>query len=117
MNLPPQAACPAIPPAPATTAAALLRVADRQSLVKTHMDLCKVRLNGMVVFTTALGFVVGTQQTYPPNMHWLTLLWTCLGTFLAAAGASAFNQAIEARRDARMHRTRKRPLCTGRLTR
>jgi len=115
MTLPSQAACPAIPPAQAATV--LPQIADRQSLLKAHMDLCKVRLNGMVVFTTALGFIVGTQQMYPPNLHWLTLLWTCLGTFLAAAGASAFNQAIEAPRDARMHRTRKRPLCTGRLTR
>jgi len=88
----------------------------QQSTISAHMDLGKVRLNAMVVFTTALGFVVGSQ-TVPHDFNWLALLWTCTGTFLAAMGASSFNKAIEARRDAKMHRTRKRPLCTGRLTR
>jgi protoheme IX farnesyltransferase len=98
----------------------------RQSLLSAHMQLGKVRLNAMVVFTTALGYFVGAKQVEsiayrdPLSIDWhfwSTLFWTCLGTFLAAVGASAFNQAIEARRDARMHRTRNRPLCTGRLSR
>lgn len=93
------------------------RSAGRESSVGAHMELCKVRLNGMVVFTTALGFVVGAKLNTPPEIAWGRLFWTCLGTFLAAAGASAFNQAIETRRDARMRRTQNRPLCTGRLTR
>jgi protoheme IX farnesyltransferase len=80
------------------------------------MDLGKVRLNAMVVFTTALGFIVGAQHV-KGELHWERLFWTCLGTFLAAVGASSFNQAIETRRDMRMHRTRNRPLCTGRLSR
>ncbi len=105
-----------------TTQAAAIPVAaavsrPRQSLLNAHMELGKVRLNAMVVFTAALGFVVGSQQNDPPNFDWVRLFWTCLGTFLAAVGASAFNQAIETRRDARMHRTRNRPLCTGRLSR
>ena len=93
-------------------------------ILRAHMELTKVRLNAMVVFTTAVGYVVGSKMnaapiTENPNPHfnWYRLWWTCLGTFLAAAGASAFNQAAEARRDARMHRTRNRPLVTGQLTR
>jgi len=88
------------------------------------MELSKVRLNAMVVFTTAVGFVVGSKMNaapFPgaaaPGFDWRRFWWTCLGTFLAAAGASAFNQAAEARRDARMHRTRNRPLVTGQLSR
>src|SRR3954463_15965991 len=103
-------------PAPAA-AAPRAASKSRQSLLKAHMELGKVRLNALVVFTTALGYVVGAQTKPQPGVVWAELLWTCVGTFLAAVGASAFNQAIEARRDSLMHRTRNRPLCTGRLTR
>jgi heme o synthase len=96
---------------------AIPAVRPRQSLLKAHLELGKVRLNAMVVFTTALGFIVGSRSNPDPQIDWGRLFWTCLGTFIAAAGASTFNQAIEARRDARMLRTRNRPLCTGRLTR
>ncbi len=88
-------------------------------LLKAHMELSKVRLNAMVVFTTAVGFVAGTRWIADPlagsasALYWPRLFWTCLGTFIAAAGASAFNQALEAPRDARMNRTRNRPLVTG----
>jgi protoheme IX farnesyltransferase len=90
---------------------------SRESLVQAHMELGKVRLSAMVVFTTALGFVVGSRTLFPEQFDWWKLLWTCLGTFLAAVGAASFNQAIEARRDARMHRTRNRPLPAGILSR
>lgn len=82
--------------------------AARQSLLKSYLELGKARLSTMVVITTAVGYIVAARQT--ANFRWDVLLWTCLGTFLAALGASAFNQVIEAPRDARMNRTRKRPL-------
>jgi protoheme IX farnesyltransferase len=96
-----------------TTSAIALEAAPplaRQSLVKAHMELGKVRLSAMVVFTTALGYVVGSKMVDPESMDFLRLAFTCMGTFLAAVGAAAFNQAIETRRDARMQRTRHRPL-------
>jgi protoheme IX farnesyltransferase len=85
--------------------------------MKAHMELGKVRLSAMVVFTTALGYVVGSKSVDPESLNFLRLAFTCLGTFLAAVGAAAFNQAIEARRDARMHRTHNRPLPAGTLSR
>jgi protoheme IX farnesyltransferase len=45
------------------------------------------------------------------------LFWTILGTGLVAAGASAFNQLLEISRDARMARTRNRPLPSGQMPR
>ncbi len=87
------------------------------SLLKAHMELGKVRLSAMVVMTTALGYVVASKLNFPDPFDWPRLFWTCLGTFFAAVGASAFNQAVETRRDARMNRTRNRPLVTGRLSR
>jgi len=77
------------------------------------MELGKVRLSAMVVFTTALGYIVASKMNFPEPIDWLRLFFTCLGTLLAAVGASSWNQAIEARRDARMYRTRNRPLPAG----
>ena len=114
-------------PASAVTGRATARRLSFSALIKAHLELGKVRLNAMVVFTTALGYVVGAHQLVKlsdPSTpvlfdlpYWIRLFWTCLGTFLAAVGAAAFNQAIETRRDAQMQRTRKRPLCTGVLSR
>src|SRR5213079_790103 len=44
-----------------------------------------------------------------------TILWTCLGGYLAAGGAGAINHYIERERDARMSRTKGRPLASGRI--
>jgi protoheme IX farnesyltransferase len=70
--------------------------------------LARVRLSGLVAATAATGFVLGTSG----DLDWARLAWMLLGTTLAAWGANAFNQWIEMRRDARMHRTRRRPLPT-----
>ncbi len=44
-----------------------------------------------------------------------TILWTMLGGYLAAGGAGAINHYIDRDRDARMARTRRRPLASGRI--
>jgi heme o synthase len=95
-----------------------------KSLLAAHLELGKVRLNALVVFTTLLGFVVGAKLTELPfttteitNSYFFRLAAVCAGTFLTALGVSSFNQAIEAPRDARMRRTCRRPLVTGRLSR
>ena len=69
-------------------------------------ELTKVRLNALVLGTTAVGFAVASVEP----IDWALLGWTCAGTALAAASASLFNQLFERRRDALMHRTRGRPL-------
>jgi protoheme IX farnesyltransferase len=102
---------------PVSVAAPQIVPAHRTSLLKAYVELGKIRLNAMVVVTTALGFVVGAVSLYPPTIDYGRLAWTCIGTFFAAMGASAFNQAIEAPRDAKMNRTRRRPVPAGRLSR
>jgi len=69
-------------------------------------ELTKVRLNALVLVTTAVGFALAELEA----IDWPRLAWTCAGTALAAASASLFNQLFERRRDALMHRTRGRPL-------
>ena len=69
-------------------------------------ELTKVRLNALVLVTTAVGFALAELGP----LDWPRLAWTCAGTALAAASASLFNQLFERRRDALMLRTRGRPL-------
>jgi protoheme IX farnesyltransferase len=70
------------------------------------VELTKARLTLLVVATTAVGFVMAGG----PRRGAVALAWTVLGTALAAAGSQALNQALEAGRDARMERTRHRPI-------
>lgn len=78
-----------------------------------YLELSKARLTSLVLLSTAAGFVLAGRE----HAFGLRLLWTLLGTGLAAAGANALNQWIEVWRDAQMDRTRHRPLPTGQLTR
>jgi protoheme IX farnesyltransferase len=77
-----------------------------RSILGIWAELTKVRLNALVLVTTAVGYALGQLGA----IDWITLAWTCAGTALAAASASLFNQLFERRRDALMHRTRGRPL-------
>lgn len=73
--------------------------------------LTKARLSLMVVFTTAIGYIVGAAGR---PIGW-GLLFAVLGTSLAAASAGALNQWMEADVDLLMERTRNRPLPAGRM--
>ncbi|MBM4268422.1 MAG: protoheme IX farnesyltransferase, partial [Deltaproteobacteria bacterium] len=75
------------------------------------VELTKPRITFMVVVTTAAGYLLGAAH----GAHLIELLHTMLGTALVAAGASALNQLLERDTDARMERTRNRPLPAGRL--
>ncbi len=75
-------------------------------------ELGKLRLSILVVLTTLVGYLLATPAA--PAVP--GLLWTLLGTLLAALGANALNEWWEVERDARMTRTRTRPLPTRRLT-
>jgi protoheme IX farnesyltransferase len=75
--------------------------------------LTKARLSLLVVFTTAIGFFVGTEGP----VVWIDLFSAILGTSLAAASASALNQWMESDVDRLMERTKTRPLAAGRWTR
>jgi heme o synthase len=83
------------------------------SLAADILVLVKVRLTSMVLVTALVGFLFGWRGP----IDWLLLFHTLFGTFLAAAGASALNQAFECDYDARMRRTKNRPIPTHRISR
>lgn len=78
---------------------------------RDFLALTKPRVVLMVLVTTSVGFHLGAEGP----TEWLRLLLTLLGTALAAGGTIALNQYIEREVDARMERTRRRPLPQGRL--
>ncbi len=76
------------------------------------LELAKPRIALLVVLTTAMGWVLAGGGR---NDAWL-LFHTLLGTALVCAGTSTLNQVWEVDRDARMQRTRRRPLPAGRMS-
>lgn len=73
--------------------------------------LAKLRISALVLITTAVGYLVAIDGPVEPGR----MIAALLGTALAATGANALNQVFERRLDARMKRTRERPLPTGQL--
>jgi protoheme IX farnesyltransferase len=94
-----------------TNAVAATIARDRRHLLSDLVALTKPRVVAMVLVTTAVGYHVGLAG--PPD--YLRLLHTLIGTMLAAGGTLALNQYVERDVDARMARTRGRPLPDGRL--
>jgi protoheme IX farnesyltransferase len=65
-----------------------------------------------VLLTAAAGFYLGARD----HVNLALLVNTLIGTALVAGGTNAWNQIRERDVDARMARTRRRPLPSGRLT-
>lgn len=74
--------------------------------------LMKVRLNALVVFTSAAGYYLAVRGP----LHVADATIACLGTALVASGAAALNQVTERDLDRLMLRTRDRPVATGRVS-
>ena len=89
-------------------------------LLALYLSLSKPRLTFLVVLTTAT-----TYSLYPvpdlllplsadtSSLSTLTLAFLLAGTGLSSASANAFNMLIEPSHDAKMSRTRNRPLVRG----
>ncbi len=75
------------------------------------LELTKPRITTLVVITAAVGYAVGARGFDPAAFAALLI-----GTAMVAGGASALNQHAERELDARMERTRHRPLPAGRIT-
>jgi protoheme IX farnesyltransferase len=75
-------------------------------------ELVKARLSFLTLATAMAGFALGVEGPWT----YLLLVATLAGTALSAAGAAALNQWWEREHDARMTRTRERPLPAGRLS-
>lgn len=80
------------------------------SRLHDFLELTKPGITRMVAMTTAAGFAL-----VPGPFDLSRFVHALVGTALVAAGAGALNQHFERVVDARMARTRERPLASGRV--
>ncbi|MDH3871350.1 MAG: heme o synthase [Gammaproteobacteria bacterium] len=81
---------------------------------KSYLGLCKLKVVALIVFTAMVGMFLATA---PPGMVPLdVLLLGNLGIGMAASAAAAINHVLDAREDARMARTSRRPLPQGQIS-
>ncbi|KAK4912651.1 Protoheme IX farnesyltransferase, mitochondrial [Elasticomyces elasticus] len=85
-----------------------------------YLALTKPRLAFLIVLTTTASYsiypvpaLLSTMATDAPSLSTLTLLYLTSGTFLAIASANTLNMLFEPEHDAKMSRTRNRPLVRG----
>lgn len=88
------------------SAAPALTDAQRSSAFSDYVALTKPRLNLLVVLTSAAAYYLGAVST-PDLVH---MAQAVIGTALVAGGSAVLNQVYERDTDARMRRTRMRPL-------
>src|SRR5882757_2723552 len=80
--------------------------------VKDYAQLIKFRLSLLVVFSSGMGYLMGTSG----NINWENFFLLCLGGLLTTGSANAINQVIEKDFDRLMKRTANRPLPTERMS-
>jgi protoheme IX farnesyltransferase len=78
---------------------------------RDYFELTKPKVVALIVFTAIVGALLATPG--PPPLH--ALVFGSLGIALASACAATVNHVLDRHIDARMARTRGRPLPTGRL--
>jgi protoheme IX farnesyltransferase len=81
--------------------------------MRDFLELTKPRITILILICTAVGYYFGCRSSF----GLLMLVHVLLGTALMASGTSALNQWWEADSDARMLRTRQRPIPAGRMKR
>lgn len=86
-------------------------------LFTTYLSLSKPRLSFLVVLTATAAYslypvpgLLAPAATATPSLSTLTLFFLTSGTALCSASANAFNMLMEPEHDAKMSRTRNRPL-------
>jgi protoheme IX farnesyltransferase len=80
--------------------------------MKHFLALTKPRITWLILMSTGIGFYFGHTGTVD-----LWLLFNCmLGTGLLASGTATLNQWYEREADAKMHRTRQRPIPAGEVS-
>ena len=89
-----------------------MTIQTARSSFGNFLALCKPRVTMLIVFTAMIGMFLATPNMVPLNI----LLAATIGIGMASGAAAAFNCLVEQAIDAKMARTRGRPLPTGQVT-
>ena len=83
--------------------------------LSSYYELCKPNVVGLIVFTAIVGMFLATDVRITGGVPIDLLLFATIGIGLAAASAAVVNHVLDQRLDARMQRTRNRPLPSGQV--
>lgn len=86
----------------------------KKSLYKDFVEITKARLSISVVVSTIAGYLLGFNEEQP--FQWLVLALLIVGGYCMVGASNVFNQIIEIELDAKMDRTKNRPLPSGRIS-
>ena len=84
-------------------------------VLRQYHALTKPRVIQLIVFCALIGMVLAIPGV-PTLDAWIRITWACLGIWLVAGAAAAFNCLVEKTLDAKMRRTAWRPTARGELS-
>jgi protoheme IX farnesyltransferase len=84
-------------------------------VLRQYHALTKPRVIQLIVFCALIGMVLAIPG-WPSVDAWIRIAWACLGIWLVAGAAAAFNCLVEKTLDAKMRRTAWRPTARGELS-
>jgi protoheme IX farnesyltransferase len=84
-------------------------------VLRQYHALTKPRVIQLIVFCALIGMVLAIPGA-PTLDAWIRITWACLGIWLVAGAAAAFNCLVEKTLDAKMRRTAWRPTARGELS-
>ena len=79
---------------------------------RDYLEMCKPRVVLLMLLCTLVGMFLATEGM----VSWEIIFFGNMGVALVAGSAAALNHLVDANVDARMARTRNRPLAQGRVT-
>lgn len=85
-----------------------------RSTFRIYQELSKSGIVALVLISVLGGYLAG--HPFEQSMNWSRLFLTLFGVLFLASGSSALNQIQDREMDAKMPRTSKRPLPSGRLS-
>jgi len=83
--------------------------------MKDYIKLIKPRISLLVLLTGYLGYYLGLRYEGLYN-DYQTLILLLIGMFFSASGCAVLNQYLEKDFDAKMNRTKNRPIPSGRIS-
>ncbi|MEQ3665783.1 MULTISPECIES: heme o synthase [unclassified Olleya] len=83
----------------------------KHTALSDFKEITKMRLSLSVVFSSVAGYFLGAD-----TISLKIVLFLALGGYFMVGASNAFNQIIEKDLDALMHRTKNRPVASGRMT-
>ncbi len=85
-----------------------------RSIFTDFREITKAGLAISVLFSSIAGYLLGVSDAYP--FSWTILAMLMVGGYCMVGASNAFNQVIEKELDAKMDRTKNRPVPSGRMS-